>query len=205
VLRVILGSDLFRSTLSTQQKVKTPLEYAVSTIRALRTPKGDGTFTADTDGYSLQAVISRAGRMRLFDRAEPDGYPETAPGWISAGTLAERLRFVQAALMAPADRPSGELDTTTFTDPVALLRVRAPAGLADAGVAADYFLGLLFPAEGAANLRGLRALAVRYLDTADNGTTASQYSSLAAGSKDHDTRVRGLVAFLLTTQRFQEQ
>ncbi len=205
VLRVILGSDLFRSTLSTQQKVKTPLEFAVSAIRALRTPKGDGTFTSDTDGYSLQPVMSRAGLMLLFNRAEPNGYPETGPSWISAGTLAERLRFAQAALMAPGDRPGGELDATTFTDPVALLRVRQPSAISNAGAAADYFLGLLFHTEGEANLAGLRALAVRYLDTADDGVTASLYSSLSPGTKAHDTRVRGLVSFLLCSQRFQEQ
>ena len=107
--------------------------------------------------------------------------------------------------MSPADRPGGELDASTFTDPVALLRVRQPAGLSDAGAAADYFLGLLFRTEGAANLAGLRALAVKYLDTADNGTTTSPYSSLSPGSKAHELRVRGLVAFLLCSQRFQEQ
>ena len=205
VLRVILQSDLFRSTLSTQQKVKTPLEFAASTIRALRADKGDGTYTADTDGYSLQAVVSRAGRMQMFDRAAPDGYPETAPGWISSGTLAERLRFVQAALMAPADRPGGELGGSTFTDPVALLRLKQPAGMSDPEAVSDYFLGLLFPAEGIANQQGYRGLAVRFLNTADNGTTTSAFSGLTATSKVYDTRVRGLVAFLLTTPRFQEQ
>jgi uncharacterized protein (DUF1800 family) len=205
VLRVILQSDLFHSTLSTQHKVKTPLEFAVSTVRAFRAPKGDGSYTADTDGYSLQTVLNRAGRMRLFDRAEPDGYPESAPGWISAGTLAERLRFVQAAALRPTDRPGGELDATTFLDPVALLQVRGPATLTDAGAVADYFLTLLFPGEGAANLAGLRSLAVNYLNSADTGNSASPLANLQVATAAYDTRVRGLVAFLLTTQRFQEQ
>jgi uncharacterized protein (DUF1800 family) len=34
--------------------------------------------------------------MLLFDRAEPNGYPEAGAPWISAGTLAERLRYIQA-------------------------------------------------------------------------------------------------------------
>jgi len=40
------------------------------------------------------------GTMLLFDRAEPNGYPEAGSPWISAGTLAERLRYTQALLIA---------------------------------------------------------------------------------------------------------
>jgi Protein of unknown function (DUF1800) len=149
--------------------------------------------------------MNRAGRMRLFDRAEPDGYSEYGQAWISAGTLAERLRYVQALSLRPANRPSGELDARTVIDPVALLRKKKPAALTDAAVAADYFLEILFPAEGQANLQPYRDLAIRFLNTADNGTTTSAYSSLGAGTTAHDTRVRGLVSFLMTTSRFNEQ
>ncbi len=205
VIRSILKSALFRSTLASQHKVKTPLEYSVSALRAFRADNGDGTFTANSDGVGLQAPLNRAGRMRLFDRAEPDGYPEAAAPWISAGTLAERLRYVQALSTRPVNRPGGELDARTTIDPVALLRRKNPAGLTDATVATDYLLDLLFPAEGRANLGAYRKLAIDFLNTGDDGVTASPYSSLAAGSIHHDTRLRGLVSFLLTTSRFQEQ
>jgi uncharacterized protein (DUF1800 family) len=205
VIRTILHSSLFRSSLASQQKIKTPLEYSVSALRAFRTDNGDGTFTASSNGVGLQAPMNRAGRMRLFDRAEPDGYSESGQAWISAGTLAERLRYVQALSLRPANRPSGELDSRTVIDPVALLRRKKPAALTDAAVAADYFLELLFPGEGPANLQPYRDLAIRFLNTADNGTTASAYSSLSAGTTAHDTRVRGLVSFLMTTSRFNEQ
>ena len=208
VLRVLLNSPMFRSTLASQHKVRTPLEFSIAAIRAFRTSKPEGGFTADSNGVGIQTMLNRAGRMRLFDRAEPDGYPEAGEGWISAGTLAERLRYVQAlaSRSTGADpRPSGELDSSTFIDPVALLRAKKPAALADAGAAADYLLHLLFPAEGTANLASYRDLAIRFLNTADNGTTPSPYSSLVQGSVAHENRVRGLVAFLLTTPRFQEQ
>lgn len=205
ILRTILKSPLFRSSLAVQQKVKTPLEYSVSALRAFRARNDDGTFTATSNGVGLQAPMNRAGRMRLFDRAEPDGYAESGQAWISAGTLAERLRYVQALALKPTARPSGELDSRTSIDPVALLRLRKPEALTDAGAAADYFLQLLFPGEGRANLEAYRQLAVQFLNTADNGTTASPYASLGAGSTAHDTRVRGMVAFLLTTSRFNEQ
>lgn len=205
VLRAILKSSAFRSAVASQQKVKTPLEYSVSALRAFRADNGDGTFTATTDGAGLQAPLNRAGRMRLFDRAEPDGFPEAAGPWISAGTLAERLRYVQALSMKPANRPGGELDARTSIDPVALLRRKKPAALTDAALAADYLLDLLFPAEGAGNLGAYRKLAIDFLNTGDDGVASSPYSSLGAGSINHDTRLRGLVSFLLTTTRFQEQ
>jgi hypothetical protein len=206
LLRVILNSDLFRSNAGSLQKIKTPLEFAVSTVRALRSQNDDGSFTADSDGYALAGIINRAGRLRLFDRAEPDGYPEDAPAWISAGTLTERIRFVQSALMPVTMTGKSDAGAATRTDPVALLRKKLPAGqLNDANAVAAYFTGLLFPAEGTANLAEFRELAVRFLDTADDGTTASPFNALAVGTTNYDLRVRGMVALLMSTQRFHEQ
>lgn len=204
VLKVIFNSDLFRSHEASQQKVRTPLEFVVSTIRALRAARPDGSYTANTDG-DLAFALSRMGLMLLFDRAEPNGYPETADAWISAGTLAERLRFVQAALMPASMTGKGDGGANTSIDPAGLLQLKAPAAVRDSALAADFFLDLLFPAEGRANLAAFRAMAIRWLDTADDGTTASPFSALAPGSTDYDTRLRGMVAALMTTQRFQEQ
>jgi uncharacterized protein (DUF1800 family) len=205
VLRVLLGSDVFRSTLASQHKVRTPLEFAVATVRAFRTQAEDGSLTSDTDGNGLQTMLNRAGRMRLFDRSDPDGYPESGAAWISAGTLVERLRFVQAFALRPSLRPGDELDSRTSFDPVNLLRIKRPAALTDAAAAADYILDLLFPAEGTANLAPYRDLAIRFLNTADNGVSSSPYAALSVGSVAHDQRLRGMIAFLLTTPRFQEQ
>lgn len=208
VLRVLLNSSLFRSTLASQHKVRTPLEYGAAAIRAFRVQRAVGGFTADSDGVGVQAMLTRSGRMQLFDRGEPDGYPESGAPWISGGTLAERLRYVQALALRTTGsnaRPSGELDSKSYIDPVALLRERKPAGLTNAAAAADYFLDLLFPAEGAANLYAYRELAIRFLNTADDGTTPSSFASLSPGTVAHEDRVRGMVAFLMTTPRFQEQ
>lgn len=206
VLRVILSSELFRSNGGSLQKIKTPLEFAVSTVRALRSRNDDGSFTADSDGYALAGIINRAGRLRLFDRAEPDGYPEDAPAWISAGTLTERIRFVQSALMPVSMTGKSDAGSATVTDPVGLLRKRLGAPqLSDAAAVAGYFTELLFPAEGRANLGELRELAIKFLNTADNGVTDSPFSSLAVGTTNYDLRVRGMVALLMSTQRFHEQ
>jgi hypothetical protein len=209
VLATIFNSQLFRSHGGALQKVKTPLEFAVSTIRALRWANPDGTFTADTDGYSLRTPMSRMGGMNLFDRAEPDGFPETAPGWISAGTLAERLRFAQSVLLAAGQNGKDDAGANNVTDPVTLLKNKLPAASwNDAGAVADYFLGILFPCEGRANLDLYRNLAIKFLNTADDGVATSNFRNLAvsnAAGSPYDTRVRGMVGLLLASQRFQEQ
>jgi hypothetical protein len=69
---------------------------------------------------------------------------------------------------------------------------------------ATYFAGLLFPGEGMANVSDYRALGVNFLNTADNNTT-SLFSVLGNTTAAYDTRVRGMVAMLMTLQRFQEQ
>ena len=205
VLKTLFDSALFRTSLSSSQKVKTPFEYAVSVIRAFRSLRSGGDYTADTDGTSLSTssgVINRAGRMDLFNRAEPDGYPESAPGWISAGTLAERLRYAQAALIRPGQLGHDDAGQLTFVDPVHLL-VQKNVPTNNSAAVADYLLGILFPSEGAANLVDYRNLTIRFLDTANDGTTASPLASLSAVNAD--IRIRGAVAALLTTARFQEQ
>lgn len=206
VLATIFNSELFRSNDASLHKVKTPFEFTVGTIRAMRALKTDGSYTADTDGYSLVTPMDRMGNMKLFDRGEPDGYPESAPGWISAGTLAERLRFVQSVLMAPGADGKADAGAQNLTDPVALLKLKLPSTQwNDAGAVADFFLGTLFPAEGKANLNLYRKSAMKFLNTGDDGVAASFFASLGNTTTNYDTRVRGVVAMLMTFQRFQEQ
>lgn len=221
VLDVIFKSDLFRSHPAAFAKVKTPLEYTVSAIRALRVSTNGtglhGSWSSDTDGTSLATPLQRMGGMVLFDRAEPDGYPESGAGWISAGTLAERVRWTQSLLIASgqtghngSQSGTGNDASNSATSPVRLMFARLPL-LADqqhAAKVADVFLGLLFPGEGAANLNLYRTAAINFLNTSDDGLSASSFSALtpsATAANAYDTRVRGMVAMLMTMQRFQEQ
>lgn len=201
VLSVIFNSDLFRSQSGNAQKVKTPFEFVASTVRALRASTNGGAgLTATTDGYSFTTPLSRMGGMNLFDRDAPDGYAENGANWVSAGTLVERIRYIQAFL----------LNTNTVTDagnnkcdPVALFKAKVTSpSWGNAGAVTDYFLGILYPAEGAANLKLYRDAGVNFLNTGNDGITFSPFSS---GISDYDTRVRGLVSMLMTLQRFQEQ
>ena len=93
-----------------------------------------------------------------------------------------------------------------------MLKLKLPsAQWNNAGSVADYFLSILYPGEGKANLDSYRTLAINYLNRADNdpatGTTplSSLFSSLVNTGGTYDTRVRGMVAMLMTLQRFQEQ
>lgn len=220
VLATIFNSELFRGNGASLQKVKTPLEYTVSAVRALRSSTNGtfqpGSYSADTDGRDLIAPIQRMGDMLLFDRAEPNGYAEDAAPWISAGTLAERIRFVQAYLMVkgqPAYVTATKKDAgvTTICSPVSLIFSDVPeANRQDAGSIADFFLGLIYPGEGAGNLDYYRTAAIQFLDdgSADATTNAFPFSALMVSDfpgSPYDIRVRGMVAMLLSLQRFHEQ
>jgi hypothetical protein len=156
--------------------------------------------------------------MLLFDRDSPDGYPEAGPPWISVGTVAERLRFVQSFCLSFGQaghlgwQGGGTNDAgNAVSDIVGLLRTKTPtATWTNAGAVADYFLGLLYPGEGAGNLTLYRSSAVNFLndgsvDTIPNSTPFSSLAPSGAGSSDYDKRVRGMVAMLFTMQRFHEQ
>ena len=149
------------------------------------------------------------GNMLLFDRDAPDGYPEAGSPWISSGTLAERIRFIQTALMATSDTNKNDgISGGNFnlTDPVGLLKAKLPSGnWNNAGAVADLFLSILFPAEGKANLDEYRTLAINFLNTNDNGVGQSLFTSLGNAGAAYDTRVRAMVAMLMTLPRFQEQ
>ncbi len=209
VLGTIFNSSLFRSQTAVLAKVKTPLEFCVSAIRALRVPTNT-TYTADTDGYSFATPLSRMGGMLLFNRNDPNGYPEAAEGWVSGGTLAERIRFIQSFCITNGSSGHSGSQSGTGNDaslcisyPVALLNMKLPAAsMTNASDIADYLLKILFPCEGTGNLTLYKAATVQFLTTDDNGA-ASALSSLSASN--YDTRIRGAVGLLLSFARFQEQ
>ncbi|MCX6895057.1 MAG: DUF1800 family protein [Verrucomicrobia bacterium] len=226
VLKVITDSDLFRTHAAAQQKVKTPLEFLISAVRALRSSTNgtgvNGTFTADTDGLAISGTsltsedadspLLRMGNMRLFDRDAPDGYPEDGPAWISAGTLAERIRWIQSYCIASGQ--TGHTGSSTndagnsVCNPVQLLQAKLPSSSwTNATAVANYFVNTLYPGEGAANLQLYRDAAVNFLNTNDTNAPAA-FSGLtpsSAAGNTYDTRVRGMVGFLMSQQRFHEQ
>jgi hypothetical protein len=211
VLKVIFDSDIFRGNAASQQKIKTPLELAVSTIRALRTGNTDTNGwvaeTADTDGYGIASPLNRMGGMTLFDKAEPNGWSEFGYLWLNTANLCERMRFAQHVLM-PTTSSLKNTDYGTIrnvSDPVKLLKSRLPeASWNDAAAVVDYFLSILYPGEGKANLDMDRTAAISFLNSNESGVSSS-FTGIGNTSAAYDGRVRGMVALLMCFPRFQEQ
>ncbi|MDB6056478.1 MAG: hypothetical protein JWO95_322 [Verrucomicrobiales bacterium] len=207
ILSTIFNSDLFRNQASVMAKVKTPLEIVVSTVRAISITNAA---TASTDGYSFTLPMDRMGSMDLFDRNDPNGYPEDAQGWISGGTLAERVRFIQSFCIASGTSGHSGAQSGTGNDagncicnPVLLISSKMPSsGWYNESSVADYLLKILFPTEGAGNLTLYKSAVVNYLSTDDNGA-ASALNTISAAN--YDTRIRGAVGLLMSFARFQEQ
>ena len=218
VLTTIFNSALFRSHGASQQKVKTPLEFAVSAVRALRMVSTDTngwtSSTGESDGYGISGTngntypLNRMGGMGLFNKPEPDGWSEFGRNWMNTANLCERMRFAQHLLMANnSSLKSSDYGSAGFrntSDPVALLRAKLPgASWNNAAAVTDFFLGLLFPGEGAANLGRDREAAINYLNSDEAGTGSSPFSGLSGTA--YDGRVRSMVGFLMCLPRYQEQ
>lgn len=84
VTRLILTSNEFFSTGVRRSKVKTPLEFVASALRAT---------SADLrNGMPLTRTLRDMG-MPLYSCQPPTGYDETATAWVSAGALVSRMNF----------------------------------------------------------------------------------------------------------------
>ena len=217
VLQTIFNSQLFRSHGGSLHKVKTPLEYMVSAVRALRSSTNGtfvaGSYSADTDGRNLIAPIQRMGNMLLFDRDAPDGYPEDSSYWISAGTLSERIRFIQSycTFVSTSGHNGGDAGLNTLCWPGNLIIAKLPtASRTNAAAVVDYMMSIIYPGDGAGNLGEYRTAAINFLNngSADSPSSTTPFASLAVSGTStsaYDIRVRGMVSYLLSLQRFHEQ
>jgi uncharacterized protein (DUF1800 family) len=87
VLHTMFTSPEFFSEGAWQAKVKSPFEMVVSAVRAL------GGEAADT--FTLAQKIADLGEP-LYNKLEPNGYPETGEGWLSTANLLGRMNFATA-------------------------------------------------------------------------------------------------------------
>jgi uncharacterized protein (DUF1800 family) len=103
VLQTILNSPEFYSRGAYQAKVKSPVEYVASALRALG---------AETDGgRPLPGWISQMGEP-LFQYEAPSGYDDAAKTWINSSTLLARLNFAMALCLGRI--PGTSVDWQTF-------------------------------------------------------------------------------------------
>ena len=116
VVRAIAQSPEFWSAGAIGSKVKTPLEFVASAVRALD--------AAPDSGAKLADVVGRLGEP-LYRQPSPAGYPERQEDWANSGALLARMNFAIALASGRAPGAAVDLD--------AILPVTAdPAALVDA-------------------------------------------------------------------------
>ncbi len=181
VVRTILNVEnvgsVFRSELSRRTKVKTPFEHMLSTMRAL---------DADFDGRSLTATLESMG-MSLFDRDDPDGWPERGDRWIGTTSLLERVNFVRTV--------SDNVSSRFSWDPIQILNA---ANAQSETEIIDLFDDLLY--QGTLNATE-RLLLQRFAQTLPNGTMAP----FDPTAPDYQDRVQQLVGLMLSMPRWSFQ
>jgi uncharacterized protein (DUF1800 family) len=145
VVRTIVTSPEFFSPQSLRKKIKSPFEYAVSSVRALngtldpellvsrrqipreanslvRPPQGGGFL--DLSQTTLLGQIGTMGEP-IFQYQAPTGFPEDSRKWVSAGALISRLNFSLALTQGriadvklddPAEDAGGTIDANAMID-----------------------------------------------------------------------------------------
>lgn len=99
VVRAILHSPDFWAPVNVQSKVKTPLEFVVSALRAVHG-------TPDSTPRLAQRVAQLG--EPLFQHATPDGYGERQQDWVNSGALLARMNF--AVQLAGGRMPGAAVD-----------------------------------------------------------------------------------------------
>lgn len=110
VLRAIVSAPDFYSAQTIRAKVKKPLEFVASALRAV---------DAETDGsVPLLRYLARMGEP-LFLSQPPTGHPDVGASWISPDTLLTRMNFVfdLAGNRIPGTRASRDVDPLVLAGP----------------------------------------------------------------------------------------
>jgi uncharacterized protein (DUF1800 family) len=121
VLRTIIDSAEFFALEHYRAKVKKPLEFVASALRAL------GAETQVT--HQLFRYVGRMGEP-LFLAQPPTGYPDVASAWISPDMLLTRMNF--AADLVSNRLPGSRVAPEALRDKETFLRLVAPDGLSAA-------------------------------------------------------------------------
>jgi hypothetical protein len=101
VLRAIFRSPDFWASSHRGAKVKTPLEFVASAVRAV------GGVPDSTP--RLSQVVARLGQP-LFQHVAPNGYGERQDDWVNSGALLNRMNFAMALAANRAPGVSVNLD-----------------------------------------------------------------------------------------------
>jgi uncharacterized protein (DUF1800 family) len=103
VMDTMFRSPEFSSEGAWEARVKSPLELAASTIRAMG---------ADvTDAWSIVQKVTAMGEA-LYGKMEPTGYPDVAETWLGATSAIARMNF--GAAVASGDLPGVSVDMSRW-------------------------------------------------------------------------------------------
>lgn len=162
VLRTLLFSPEFFSESTYRAKVKTPLEFTVSALRALG---------AETDaGLPVQRALLGMGEP-LYGAQPPTGYADRAEAWTSPGGLLARLNFAQA--LAASRLPGTAVDL-----PAVLAGDGGPGAIADRLV--ERLLGGEISAESRAVIQDALGAPSVLRATLDDPVAAPDVAKIAA-------------------------
>jgi uncharacterized protein (DUF1800 family) len=87
VVRTIVESPEFFAPEARRAKVKTPLEFVISALRA--------TSAEMQNGMGVMRALQQLG-MPLYQAQPPTGYADTADAWVNTGGLVNRMNFAVA-------------------------------------------------------------------------------------------------------------
>ncbi|MGJ5814199.1 DUF1800 domain-containing protein [Paludibaculum fermentans] len=105
VVRTMFESKDFWSAEAYQSKIKSPLEFVASAVRA-----GEANVTF---GFGLAQVVDRLGQP-LYRKAEPTGYSNKSEEWVNSSGLVARLNFASA--LAANRVPGTQVDSAKYKD-----------------------------------------------------------------------------------------
>ena len=178
MLRVIFTSREFAAVDAERAKIKKPLEYVASAVRAL------GGSVDPRGGFQLARAIGEIGET-LYGAQPPTGWPDRAEAWVNAGTLLARMNF--AVALVEGRLPGVRIDTAAMaTD------AEAP----DPRVALDRVLATLLNGRASADTR-------RVLETQLGDPQITRLSPDDRGPARTD--VAKLTALVLGSPEFQRR
>ncbi len=198
-VRTILLADAFRTTWG--EKVKRPVEFALSALRAFGSADWFFGFTDwdpdDGDGYEVEADTSsfftrlaRTGQMP-FARIPPDGYPDRKGDWTSSNT---RVQCWRLAGWLVDQRNEGNPDPDVYRLDVLQATSALPPGGRSPNAIADYWIERVF---GRTIDPAVRQQVVTFLAQGANPNTDLNLTSSSVKS-----RLRSMVALLFLTPEF---
>ena len=161
VLRTMLHSPEFWSSSDYEAKVKTPLEYVISAVRA--------TGATISNTQPLVQALNQMG-MPLYGCVPPTGYAAKADAWVSTGALVTRMNFglTLAANHYPGIKTEWSNSTNQGEDTLDLVERRLEAQLAPSGLSEKTRAAIL--------------------DQAQNPSAAAQPASYSAVRQAHSFR-----------------